>query len=57
MKLGENELSPKPECNPSEIGEAITAILTRKVLCHIAQWSPYHKLTLVCEASSLRGSR
>ena len=57
LKPGENGLRPKYECDPSEIGEAITATLTRKVLCHIAQWSPYHKLTLVCEASSLRGSR
>jgi hypothetical protein len=56
-KLGENELRPKSECNPCENGEAITAKLTRKVLCHIAQQCPYHKLTLVCEASSLRGSR
>jgi hypothetical protein len=54
---GENARSPKRECNPCESGEAITAILTRKVLCHIAQWCPYHKLTQVCEANSLRGSR
>ena len=57
LKPGENGLSPKRECNPCESGEAITAKLTRKVLCHIAQWRPYHKLTQVCEASSLRGSR
>ena len=57
LKAGENGPSPKSECNPGETGEAITAKLTRKVLCHITQWSPYHKLTLVCEASSLRGSR
>ena len=57
LKLGENGLSPKHECNPCENGEAVTARLTRKVLCHIAQWCPYHKLTQVCEASSLRGSR
>ena len=58
LKAGENSLSPKSEFrNPGETGETITARLTRKVLCHITQWSPYHKLTLVCEASSLRGSR
>ena len=32
LKPGENGLSPKRECNPCENGEAITAILTRKVL-------------------------
>ena len=31
LKGGENALSPKPECNPCENGEAITARLTRKV--------------------------
>ena len=32
LKPGENGLRPKHECDPSEIGEAITARLTRKVL-------------------------
>jgi hypothetical protein len=32
LKLGENELRPKHECDSSEIEEAITARLTRKVL-------------------------
>jgi hypothetical protein len=32
LKLGENELSPKFECNPCDNGEAATAKLTRKVL-------------------------
>ena len=31
LKPGENGLRPKHECDPSEIGEAITATLTRKV--------------------------
>ena len=57
LKPGENGLRPKHECDVGETAKAITAKLTRKALCHIAQWSPYHKLTLVCEASSLRGSR
>ena len=56
MKPGENGLRPKYECDAGETAEAITARLTRKVL-KVGQWCPYHKLTLVCEASSLRGSR
>ena len=32
LKLGENGLRPKYECDPCENGEAITATLTRKVL-------------------------
>ena len=32
LKPGENGLRPKRECDPSEIGEVITAKLARKIL-------------------------